>query len=204
MCGVVADWYICPELKKLSKEMPDLLPEVKSPPQVLYRTKFGKLIRMIDFLIKQRVSDVNRYADDLLEVNDPREILEQKTPAGERIFKNFESIQKEYEPLLEKALEKDDKDILLFTYGSMKRSFTSELSNELLEKSRAKLIIVARKKDGTFKMSIRSRTIIIPPLIKKALKGIDGYGGGHEHACGANVPVSDFDKFVEGLKKGLA
>ena len=203
MCGVVSDWYVCPELKKLSKEMPDLLPKVESPPQILYGTGFGKLIRMVDFLIKKNTSDINKSVNDLLRISSPTDILERETPEGERIYENFEAINKEYEPLLKKALEKDDKNLLLFTYGGMKRSFTSELSNELLEKASSRLIIVARKKDGAFKMSIRSRDIVLPPLIKKALRGIDGYGGGHEHACGANIPVSDFNKFVEGLKEGL-
>jgi nanoRNase/pAp phosphatase (c-di-AMP/oligoRNAs hydrolase) len=31
----------------------------------------------------------------------------------------------------------------------------------------------------------------------KALEGLEGFGGGHEKACGANIKLKDFDMFVE-------
>ena len=33
--------------------------------------------------------------------------------------------------------------------------------------------------------------------------GLDGYGGGHELSCGANVNLNDFDEFLERFKKGV-
>jgi len=49
-------------------------------------------------------------------------------------------------------------------------------------------------------MSIRSRKILIPEALEKALNGLDGYGGGHETACGANVKQRDFREFINRLK----
>ncbi len=40
-------------------------------------------------------------------------------------------------------------------------------------------------------------------IIEKALVGISGYGGGHEHACGACVKVEDFNQFIDNFKKEL-
>ena len=52
-------------------------------------------------------------------------------------------------------------------------------------------------------MSLRSKEIIIRTVLEKALEGVQGYGGGHEHACGANVKKEDFDRFIENFKKQL-
>ena len=53
------------------------------------------------------------------------------------------------------------------------------------------------------KISIRSKSVIIPPILEKALEGVEGFGGGHEYACGANVKKKDFDRFIESFKKQL-
>ena len=50
------------------------------------------------------------------------------------------------------------------------------------------------------KCSIRSSNIILPPLVEKALVGLNGYGGGHEHACGFNIKTADFEEFVRRLR----
>jgi len=39
--------------------------------------------------------------------------------------------------------------------------------------------------------------------LEKALVGIDGYGGGHEHACGAAIKKHDFKKFIENIEAQL-
>jgi hypothetical protein len=51
------------------------------------------------------------------------------------------------------------------------------------------------------KCSIRSAKEILPPLIEKALNGLEGYGGGHEHACGLNIKSIHFEEFLERFKK---
>ena len=61
-------------------------------------------------------------------------------------------------------------------------------------------LIIARRKDDRIIMSLRSTKTVLPPIIKKALNGIDGYGGGHDLACAANVPEQDFTEFINKLK----
>jgi len=39
--------------------------------------------------------------------------------------------------------------------------------------------------------------------LTRALIGIEGYGGGHEHACGAAIKKHDFKRFVENLRREL-
>ena len=83
--------------------------------------------------------------------------------------------------------------LLVFIYPDDKMSLTGELSNELLYKFPDKVIIVGRKKNEEVKMSIRSKNIVISSILEKALIGLEGYGGGHECACGANVKEIDLN-----------
>ena len=41
-------------------------------------------------------------------------------------------------------------------------------------------------------------------MLENALKGVEGYGGGHEHACGAVVKAEDFSQFVKNLEKEIS
>ena len=68
------------------------------------------------------------------------------------------------------------------------------------------IIILAREKSGEYKMSLRSgrHGPIIDKALEKALIGVDGYGGGHEKACGANVKKADFERFIENFKRELS
>ena len=106
--------------------------------------------------------------------------------------------------MLKKALKNiDDNKMLLFTYSN-RMSFTGDLSNELLYRFPKKLILVAREKDGEMKCSLRSSgSLSVSKILKKALVEIEGYGGGHEHACGACINKKDFEKFVENIRKEL-
>ncbi len=51
------------------------------------------------------------------------------------------------------------------------------------------------------KISLRSRDVILPVVLKKVFEEVPGYGGGHEHACGSVVKVEDFDRFIELIEK---
>ncbi|NTV23754.1 MAG: DHH family phosphoesterase, partial [Nanoarchaeota archaeon] len=60
-----------------------------------------------------------------------------------------------------------------------------------------------RIRNGDYKLSLRSAKRKVLPILHKALEGLKGFGGGHEHACGANVNEADFDEFLENIKKQL-
>ena len=49
----------------------------------------------------------------------------------------------------------------------------------------------------------RSRNILIPPILEKSFAGLEGYGGGHEYACGASIKERDFKEFIERMKKNI-
>ena len=138
-------------------------------------------------------------------IDDPYEILEQKTPRGRLIYRKYEKINKKYKEILSKILKtKPVGEFLVYTYYEKGMSMTKELSNEALYRTPDKVIIIGRIKSGEVKMSIRSAKHILPKALKKSLQGIEGFGGGHEHACGAVVKEEDFEQFLENLKRELA
>ncbi len=205
MLGIVGDWYLPEFLDEFCDKYPDLLSkDVKDPGDALYGSEFGKLSKIFSFVLKGRVSDVNKLVSVLMRIDDPYEILEQKTPKGKYVYKYFEKVNKQYESLLAKAIKSKSKDkFLVFLYPSGKMSFTGDLANELLYKFPDKIIIIGREKDGMVRLSLRSTGIELPKKIMNSLVDVEGHGGGHKFACGANIKKDDLQKFIDNFKKQI-
>ena len=203
--GCIADWFIPPFINEFRKDFSDLIEhDFKSPGDILYNSKLGHLIRIFSFALKGKITDVNKCIGIFTRINSPYEILNQETAQGRFIYKRYEQVNKLYEPLIKEVMEttgKTSEKLVLFNYQDDKSSFTSDLSNEAIYRRPDKIILIAREKNGEMKCSLRSSEIILPPLIDKALAGLGGYGGGHEHACGLNVKKEDFEEFVSRLRK---
>ncbi len=201
--GIIADWHI-PDAKTLNKfKHKKLLGSVKNktPPQLIFDTVYGKLVKVWYFCMKGSNDEMNKYLDALEKIEDPLEIFEQKTFYGKIIYKHFERINKEYEELLNDALAQKKDDVFVYTYPGGKNSYTSILSNELLHRINPKALIIGREKEGDVRMSFRSQgEKPILPILKKAFEKFHGYGGGHPHACGGAVKMEDFPKFVEFIR----
>jgi len=162
------------------------------------------LIRIFSFVLKGKTEEVNKSIKVLTRIESPYEILNQETAQGRFIYKRYEQVNKLYEPLVKdalKAAEKTMDKLFLFTYKDDKTSFTSDLANEATYKFPDKIIFIAREKNDEMKCSLRSSKVILPPLIEKSLVGLNGYGGGHEHACGLNIKTLDFEEFVRRLRE---
>lgn len=206
--GIVADYQIPSFIKTFIKEYPSLLDKVYDQEEILYNTKLGKLIRIFSFSLKGNAADVRRNIDILSRVKDPFDLLNGIGEGSKLLLKRIEKIEKMYMKLLEKAVnENKNKKLVVFIYPSFKLSFTAELSNELMYKFPNKLIVVGREKDDEIRMSLRApktmKNISLPKAIEKALIGIEGYGGGHDYASGANVKKKDFNQFISVIKNEL-
>ncbi|HII15862.1 MAG TPA: hypothetical protein HA362_06135 [Nanoarchaeota archaeon] len=202
MAGCIGDWFIPEFANDFAKEHPDLLPAVVEQGQMLYDTPMGQLSRILSSILKGSTSDVVSCISALEKVREPEEILNGTTPAGRYVLKYHKKINKVYEKLLHKAMEASgNDDFLVFTYPMTKMSFSGDLANELLHRLPGKFIIVARMKSDTAAISMRSKSHIIPPMLKLALEGLGGYGGGHDHACGGSIVVKDFPVLVERLRE---
>ena len=203
MCGCIGDWHIPDFSLEFNKKYPSLAANGKNAGEVYFSTELGKLVRIFSFILKGKTSDAMKCVKILTRIKTPSEILNKESPAGRFIYQKFEAINKNYEVLLKSCLSESPKDnFLVFTYQD-KMSFTGDLANEMVHLFPGKVIIIGRIKDEDIRMSIRASNVLLPPLIEKSLVGIEGYGGGHEYACGANVKVADFSRFIENLKKNI-
>ena len=200
--GCVADWYIPEFLEEFGEKYPDMIKgKPVIAPDIIYNEPLGKLIRIFSFLMKGSTSYVMKSISLLSGINSPYEILNRETDNGREIYARAEKVWKEYDRLYERARKSvTSEKIVYFEYSDKDNSFTSELSNELVFRHPDKIIFIAREKDDEMRMSIRSTKLILPQLIKKSLNGLDGYGGGHEHACGACVKKNNFEVFFERFK----
>jgi len=206
MVGCIADWYWPDFAKKFKKEYPDLLnKEIKDPETALFESELGKLVDVFSFCLKGSTQDAMKCVKILSRIKTPYEILNQETPAGKYLYKRYEKINKDFQFLLATAQkQKSDDNLMIFRYPLGKMSFTKDVANHMLHSNPDKVIIIAREKNGELKMSIRSKTVILPPILKKALEKVGGFGGGHEYACGANVKIENFDEFIEVFKEEIS
>lgn len=201
--GTIGDWQIPKFVQEFNDKHPKLRIKSKEPGKALYNTKMGEIARKFSFLLKGQTKDVMASVKVLTRISGPEEILEEKTPQSLFLKKRYGEIEGKYKNLLEEAKKNAGKDkFLIFIYQADKWSFTSDISNELLYKYPKKVVIVGREKDGEVRMSLRSGKPILPAL-RKSLVGVEGYGGGHENACGACVKRRDFDRFVGCLRNEL-
>ncbi|MBI1935538.1 DHH family phosphoesterase [Candidatus Woesearchaeota archaeon] len=199
--GCVADWFIPPYVQDFKEKYPDLIDyPYKTVGDILYNTKLGHLIRVISFILKGRTEDVNKSVMVMTRVESPYEILNRETAQGKFLYKRYEQANKLFEPLQKEviAAAQHSKDkLVVYTYKDDKTSFTSDLANEAIYRFPDKIILVGREKNDEMKCSLRSSKTLLPPLIEKCLVGLEGYGGGHENACGLNIKTRDFEEFVK-------
>ncbi len=202
--GTVGDWFTPDFLDEFNGQYPTFKIGKMDPGKALFSTAIGRLARVFSYLLKGDIKDVMTSIKVLTRISGPQEILDAETPQAEFLKKRYEKIEEKYEELLKEAKKNATKDaFLIFLYPSDQWSFTSELSNELLFHYPKKYIIIGREKDGEIRMSLRSAKKPILPALEKALLGVEGYGGGHEMACGACVKRTDFERFVENLRREL-
>jgi len=202
MTGIIGDWYYPEYSKEFSEKYPQLLPaDLKTAEDVLFRSRLGTLVMVFSFILKGNNSDVMKLISVVSKIEDPLEILDQTTPKGKLLFKKFEYVYEKYEKLLEAAEKRVSKDpMLVFTYHHEQVSFSKDLANELLYNHPDKIIVIGRENGDEVKISLRAKHMPVQPALKKALEGIDGYGGGHEFACGACIKSADFQRFLKNYR----
>ena len=145
-----------------------------------------------------------RVVKVLTRIESPNELLEGTTAQGKFILKHISNIEKSYEQMLKEAKKKVGKGkVVLYRYEEDKWALSRDLAGEMIHLHPDKIVIIGREKSGEVKCSIRSRGLNIRPIVEKALQGVEGYGGGHEYACGAVVKVEDFEQFIKNIKREL-
>ncbi len=203
--GIIADWQI-PEQDILEHDdsYPELLgpTEGKTPPDFLFTTDYGTIVKMFSFAIKGSTDDMNDCIETLEHLTSPKDLLEQTTPEAQSIYEKYEKLNTGYDMLLNEALAQEkDGNVFVYTYPGGTHSYTGGLANELLYKIDADIFVIGREKEGEVRMSVRSKANPILPALRKALDAVNGNGGGHAMACGASVDMDRFSEFITILKK---
>ena len=198
--GTISDWYYPSFAKKFSKEYPNILPaKIKKPEEAIFDSELGELIKIFIMVLKNATSKVHKMANLLLKIEDPNELLHKTTPRAKFIHREISKHMNEYDELINKIKEqKPTKEKLFPVYlPPTKNAHTSTISNYLIYTYPKKVIMVIRQNEDKIIMSLRSATIKIPEILNKALNGLDGFGGGHDFACGAGIAKDQFDEFLE-------
>lgn len=198
--GCIGDWYLPDFYKAFAKKNPKLTGTAKKVEEILFKTPLGELIKIFSFNLKGNTADVRKSIKILTRIDDPFEILNQTTPRGKLIYKKYEQVNKIYEELMKKAMKVKKGKIIVFTYSEDKLSLTKDLANELIYRFPDKIIVLGREKSGEVRCSIRANNVNLTKAVEKALIGIEGYGGGHEKACGAGIKKEYFKQFLENLE----
>jgi len=200
--GCIADWHIPDFFPLFLKRYPDL---AKRGPigDIIYKTKLGKIIRILSFALMGRSKEAYPYIEHIKKLKSPYELLNAETSHARIILKKYEKINKEYQSLFAKVLKnikkQRERPLFLFTYSNAKYSITKELANELIYLFPDKVIIIGREKNSEISLSLRARKLNLRKAVPYALKGLWGYGGGHECAAGATIKKQDLKLFIQRL-----
>lgn len=204
--GTISDWFYPSFAKEFSKLYPNILPKnVKEANQAIFDSKLGDLIMTFASILKGPTSKVHRMASLLLTIDDPNELVENITPRSKFINKEVAKLKKEYEYMLKQLeAQKPTKDKLFMVYlPTSKNSFTSQISNFMIYKYPKKVIMVIRQKDDSMIMSVRSSKQKIEKIFRESLDGLEGFGGGHDLACGGTIIKEQFEIFLSRFKEKL-
>ena len=203
MVGCIGDWHFPEFAGEFSRKYPDLN-GAKNADEAFFSSKIGVLVNVFSFILKGKSQEALKCMKIATRISSPYEILRQETPQARYLYRRYESVNEKYQKLMKEARSAAGKgSMVLFIYRDDEISFTKDIANVMLYENQDKLVIIGREKDGEIKLSMRSRKTILPPLLEKALEGLEGYGGGHEYACGANVSKKDFPVFLERIRKGI-
>lgn len=203
MMGCISDGFMPEFAGEFKKQYPDLWGDVKTAFQGIYGTEFGRIIIMLSFALKDRTSEVVKTLKFLINAKSPYDIREENNNTY-HIINRYEQINKKYQVLLGKAkiIGQEHSNLLYFQYGG-DFSLSADIANELFYRFPGKVIVVAYIKGTNANVSLRGN-IDIRKLTLNAIKGIEGAtGGGHEHACGAKIPVEELLKFRNNLEKAI-
>ena len=201
MTGILGDWFIPEFIDEFRKEYPDLLDSKKKAGEIIYETKFGKIIQILNFALKDKTTNVVKMLRLMGEIRSPYEIFSEEKKY-ESILKRFSELNKKFEKFFEKANETAKKSgkVIFFKYsGEMKLS--AEIANKLIHFYPEKIVLVAYISGEKASLSLRGKKV--RNYLEKALEKIEGRGGGHEVASAATIKAEDLEKFVELIKEQI-
>ncbi len=191
MVGCLADHYLPEFSEEFEKRFSNFWGKINSPFEGLYKTEIGKIARILNFALKDSITNVIKLQNFLISAKNPEEVfLEEYSNYPFR--RKYLEINKKYLALLERAKSNAKKKEVIFEYSG-ELSISSDLSNELCYIYPEKHILVAYKNGEICNISLRGKNV--RKILSAVLKKVEGSGGGHEDAVGARIKTSDLEKF---------
>ena len=139
----------------------------------------------------------------LTKITSPSKLLKEETAQARLLIKRYSARKNEYDNLKQKVIVDINDPLFIFVYEEDSNSYTTDLSNELLYLHPKKCIIIARLRNEQYICSLRYSQANLEQILKEVLQITGGSGGGHEHACGAQIPQHQWDIFLEELRKRI-
>lgn len=194
LTGTINDWglRLVPDLvAAVSQSHPKFITK-KTQEEVYLNDPVGRLGRSIDALIATNGEDGASVAVKLVCAADsPFALLKQ-------LRGSLEKIEKEIMKVL--ATPKSFGNLVFLEVRSRYPVKSQVIQRLKLDKRFVgKTLLVAQRQGGKFHFSLRSDKVDLTALLKKALKGLAGDGGGHPAASGGWVAAADFERFLERL-----
>jgi len=200
LIGCISDCYFPDFYSEFDKKYPDLgLNNPTSAFDLLYKSEIGRIARILDFSLKDSITNVVNMTKIMMNVRNPVDILEENNKT-KQIFKRYNEINGKYQQLIEKARALADKNLIYFQYGGS-LSLSANLSNQLIYEFPDKVVVVVYISEDVANISIRGKGNV-RKLTLEAIEEIPGAtGGGHENATGAKINVSYLPKFKEKISE---
>jgi len=198
--GCIGDVYLPSFAEKFAEENPDLLTQNIDAFTVLQTTTIGKIARMLNFGLMDTTTNILNLTKYLFKATTPYDLLEENNYTRQ-FHKRANQLEEFFQKQIQKAESQIDENspLVFFTYSG-NTSMSSEISNRLAFNHKDKLIIVAFLRPEKANISIRGKNAL--KITETAIEGILGAtGGGHEEATGAMVPISDFGRFKDNIKR---
>ncbi len=201
MVGCLGDAFMPNFVGEFRKKYPELWGDVSTTSQAVYSTDIGKVVRILNFALKDRTSNVVRMLKNLTSnITSPHQILEDDKK--NTIYQRFKQINIKYKKYISRAeqIGKKSNNVLFFIYAGQ-FSLSADIANELFFKFPDKLIVVCYKNNSKINISLRWKKDA-RKLTLAAIKNIWGAtGGGHKNATGATIPADKLQEFKENIEK---
>ena len=201
--GIMEDWKIPPMIDSLIEKYPDLLMKTDNPGDLRFNSGYGEIGMMLRAALKGYVQDAVECIRLLEEAETPYD-FQNNTEKYELLLTKFKGMKEELDSLVKEAEKVGEKseEFIIFAYKHVGRHALTGLVAEILAyRNPEKMIIVAREKDGFYRMAFRGRKADVNTVLQRALEGTTGHGGGHAQACGGSVPTNEFDDFISSYKQ---
>jgi len=204
VAGCISDYYYPSELVELlRKESSSLLDDKNSIDSIHYETNLGRIIDILSFSMKGTVKDALSLIRILMKLESVNDLLIEDSKY-KKLIKHYNNVKLKYDELKKDALDSFNRQegmLKVFLYDSDGWSLTHELSSELASYYPDNIIIVGRPYAGRMLLSLRSRNHEIKNNLERIMVSFDGTGGGHPHACGANVLKEDAERFIQAFRE---